>query len=117
MASIEIETLEALEVHLADGLPMGNVVVQGLDLSGLAASLDSLNLAGTVFLGTQLAQSTYERACADGAVIFRPPLETPFSRPTLTALARAAEDRILADAAELPDAERQRLLADNGSRA
>ena len=79
MASIEIETVEALEAHLADGLPMGNVVVQGLDLTGLASSLDELDLAGTVFLGTELAQSTYERACAAGAVIFRPPLETPFS--------------------------------------
>ncbi len=79
MPSIEIETIAALEAHLADGLPMGNVVVQGLDLTGLAASLDGLDLAGTVFLGTQLARSTYERACADGAIIFRPPLETPFS--------------------------------------
>ena len=43
------------------------------------------------------------------------PLETPFSHPTLSALARVAEDRILADAAELPDAERQRLLGDDGS--
>jgi predicted Rossmann-fold nucleotide-binding protein len=79
MPSIEIETIEALEDHLAAGLPMGNVVVQGLDLTGLATSLDGLDLAGTVFLGGQLAQSTYERACADGAVIFRPPLATPFS--------------------------------------
>jgi predicted Rossmann-fold nucleotide-binding protein len=79
MPSIEIETVEALEAHLENGLPMGNVVVQGLDLTDLAASLDDLDLAGTVFLGTQLAQSTYERACAAGAVIFRPPLETPFS--------------------------------------
>ncbi len=79
MPSIEIETVEALEAHLAQGLPMGNVVVQGLDLTDLASSLDGLDLGGTVFLGTELAQSTYERACADGAVIFRPPLETPFS--------------------------------------
>ena len=42
------------------------------------------------------------------------PLETPFSRPRLSDLAKAAEDRILADAAELPDAERERLLEDDG---
>ena len=79
MASVEIESVEQLREHIADGLPMANVVVQGLDLTSLAASLDSLNLAGTVFLGTLLAPSTYDKACADGAVIFRPPLETPFS--------------------------------------
>jgi amino acid adenylation domain-containing protein len=42
------------------------------------------------------------------------PLETPFSRPRLSDLAKAAEDRILADAAEIPDAERERLLEDDG---
>ncbi|NND01514.1 MAG: hypothetical protein HKN91_01885, partial [Acidimicrobiia bacterium] len=78
MASVEIKTVEALATHIAEGRPLSNVVVQGLDLTDLASSLDSLNLAGTVFLGTVLAQSTYDKACADGAVIFRPPLETPF---------------------------------------
>ncbi len=79
MASIEIETLEQLDAHLGAGHPMGNVVVQGLDLSSYAGTLDRVDLSGTVFLGTQLAQSTYEHACATGAVVFRPPLETPFS--------------------------------------
>lgn len=79
MASVEIESVAALQQHIAAGSSMSNVVVQGLDLTGLAASLDSLNLAGTVFLGTLLAQTTYDKACSDGAVIFRPPLETPFS--------------------------------------
>jgi amino acid adenylation domain-containing protein len=41
------------------------------------------------------------------------PLETIFSHPTVAELARVAEDRILADAAELPDAERQRLLEES----
>lgn len=78
MASVEIKTVEALEAHLSAGRPMSNVVVHGLDLTGLAASLESRTLTGTVFLGTRLAQSTYDKACDDGAVIFRPPLETPF---------------------------------------
>lgn len=90
MPSIEIETVADLEAHLADGKSMANVVVQGLDLTNLAESIDHLNLAGTVFLGTRLAQSTYQRACADGAVIFRPPLETPFS-PYRSRLYDAAE--------------------------
>ena len=40
------------------------------------------------------------------------PLESLFAQPTLGRLARVAEDRILADVAEIPDAERRRLLAD-----
>lgn len=69
---------------------MGNVVVQGLDLTDLAARLDSLDLSGTVFLGTKLAPSTYDKACADGAIVFRPPLDTPFS-PFRSKLYDAAE--------------------------
>ena len=41
------------------------------------------------------------------------PLEAMFSHPTLGELARVAEDRILADAAEIPEAERRRLLEDS----
>ncbi len=41
------------------------------------------------------------------------PLETMFSHPTLEALAKVAEDRILADVAEVPEADRQRLLGDD----
>ena len=40
------------------------------------------------------------------------PLETMFSHPILGELARVAEDRILADVAEIPDRERQRLLGE-----
>jgi amino acid adenylation domain-containing protein len=39
-------------------------------------------------------------------------LETPFSHPRLGELARVAEDRILADAAAVPEKEKQRLLGD-----
>jgi acyl carrier protein len=38
------------------------------------------------------------------------PLETMFSHPTLGELARIAEDRILADVAAIPDADRRRML-------
>ena len=78
MASIEIETVDQLEDHSATAGSLANVVVQGLDLRPLAPQLDPLDLSGAVFLGTQLAPSTYELACNAGAVIFRPPLETPF---------------------------------------
>ena len=40
------------------------------------------------------------------------PLETLFSYPTLGELAKVAEDRILADVAEIPEADRHRLLGD-----
>jgi hypothetical protein len=41
------------------------------------------------------------------------PLETMFSHPNLGELARVAEDRILADVAAIPEAERQKLLGDD----
>jgi len=41
------------------------------------------------------------------------PLETIFSHPTLGDLAKVAEDRILADVAEVAEEERQRLLGDD----
>ncbi len=41
------------------------------------------------------------------------PLETLFSHPTLGELAKVAEDRILADVAEVPEGDRQRLLGDD----
>ncbi|MDH3816162.1 MAG: phosphopantetheine-binding protein, partial [Acidobacteriota bacterium] len=40
------------------------------------------------------------------------PLETLFSHPTLGELAKVAEDRILADVASIPDADRRRILGD-----
>ena len=41
------------------------------------------------------------------------PLETPFSHPKLGELERVAEDKILADVAEVAEAERRRLLGDD----
>jgi hypothetical protein len=41
------------------------------------------------------------------------PLETIFAHPTVADLAKVAEDKILADVAELPEAERQRLLEED----
>ena len=40
------------------------------------------------------------------------PLETLFSHPTLSELAKAAEDRILADVAAIPETDRRRLLGE-----
>jgi acyl carrier protein len=45
------------------------------------------------------------------------PLETPFSHPKLRELARVAEDKILADVAKVPEAERRRLLGDDEHRS
>ncbi|MEM7586401.1 MAG: amino acid adenylation domain-containing protein [Acidobacteriota bacterium] len=42
------------------------------------------------------------------------PLETLFAHPTLSKLARAAEDQILADVAEFSEAEQQQMLAGAG---
>jgi acyl carrier protein len=41
------------------------------------------------------------------------PLETIFSHPTLGELAKVAEDRILADVADIAESDRERLLADD----
>jgi hypothetical protein len=40
------------------------------------------------------------------------PLETMFTHPVLGELARVAEDKILADVAEIPESEQQRLLGE-----
>ncbi|MFQ5553771.1 MAG: LOG family protein [Acidimicrobiia bacterium] len=79
MPITEIETIEELERHLAAGKPLRDVVVQGLDLTRISDLLDAADLSGAVFLGSELAASTYALACANGAVIFRPPVDVPFA--------------------------------------
>ena len=79
MGVIEIDSLNQLREHLARGDSLRDVVIQGLDLTALAHELDDRDLTGTVFLGSELAPSTYARACSNGAVIFRPPIDVPFS--------------------------------------
>ena len=62
--------------------------------------------------GTSLgAMEVMVRLCQEYAIDL--PLETLFSHPTLSKLARVAEDRILADVSELSETDRQRLLAES----
>ena len=79
MKSIEIESVDELQAHIASGRSMANVVVQGLDLRDQEALLESTDLQGAVFLGSQLTPQSYATACGQGAVVFRPPVDTPFS--------------------------------------
>ena len=71
-----------------------------------AGADDSFFQLGGTSLG---AMEVMLRLCAEFDLDL--PLETLFSHPTLSALARIAEDRILDDVAALDDAEQEHLLA------
>ena len=66
-------------------------------------------LGGTSLLGMEVMI----RLCREFDIEL--PLETLFAHPTIRRLAHAAEERILADVAEMDDETRRRLLDENGT--
>ncbi|MDC0708532.1 hypothetical protein POL68_08630 [Stigmatella sp. ncwal1] len=68
----ELDTIDAFERHLRGGVPLSNVVLQGLDLRRYTRELSAVPLAGAVFLGCQLEQEALQVAIAHGAMVFPP---------------------------------------------
>jgi len=67
---LELESLEALDAHLAAGRPFRGVVLQGLDLRRYSARLAALDLRGAVFLGCRLGGPENLELQAGGAMVF-----------------------------------------------
>lgn len=78
MQLVEFDDLETLTKHLADGGSVTGAVIQGLDLTSLTDQLAGQDLTGTVILGGEISQETYEQACSSNGLVFRPPSEVPF---------------------------------------
>ena len=85
---------------------LAEVWQEELGAERVGADDDFFELGGTSLSAMQVML----RLCQEFAIDL--PLESMFSHPVLSDLARVAEDRILADADEMPADERQRLLAD-----
>ena len=62
--------MEQFLKHVEAGLPLSNVVFQGLDLTAQSEQLCKADLTGSVFLGCQLHSRVLKRAHSQGAVIF-----------------------------------------------
>ena len=75
----ELETVDALERHLAAGRPLRDVILQGLDLRGREALLRGHDVAGAVFLGCELAPEALQALVRDGAMVFPPFRGLPYS--------------------------------------
>ena len=75
---LEIETIEALEAHLASGASCEGVVFQGLDLRGHTAPLGERPLAGAVLLGCRLERPLLDHALISGALVFPEIPDLPF---------------------------------------
>lgn len=66
----EIHDIETLRAHLASGLPLAHVVVQGVDVGPAAADLRAADVAGLVLLGCDFPAGLAADMTAKGAVIF-----------------------------------------------
>lgn len=66
----EIETIAELEAHLDGAHALGDVVIQGLDLTGHTAALLAVSLGGATFLGCQLEPAVLAAAHGAGALVF-----------------------------------------------
>ena len=110
----------ALRRRALDGLPetpyrapqgpveefLADLWQEELELEQVGADDSFFELGGT----SLSAMEVMLRLCREFDIDL--PLETMFSRPVLGSLARAAEERILADVAEMPESESARLLAE-----
>jgi predicted Rossmann-fold nucleotide-binding protein len=71
MATMEIESLDALDDHLASGASLHGLRLQGLDLTGYAGALaEHPSLAGLVVLGGVVPTEVAEVLLHRGAVVF-----------------------------------------------
>jgi predicted Rossmann-fold nucleotide-binding protein len=75
---VELESLAALEAHLAAGRPLAGCVFQSLDLTAHTAALTGQPLEGAAFLGCTLEPPAADHALRTGAVIFPRPPGLPF---------------------------------------
>ena len=75
----ELETLAALERHLAEGRSLANVILQGLDLTGREALLQGQDVTGALFLGCVLGAGQVQALLAAGAMVFPPFRGLPYS--------------------------------------
>ncbi|HET9450634.1 MAG TPA: hypothetical protein VFO83_07125, partial [Aggregicoccus sp.] len=75
----ELETVAALEQHLGAGLPLTNVILQGLDLRGRESLLEGQDVSGALFLGCTLGAERVQALLAGGAMVFPPFRGLPYS--------------------------------------
>jgi amino acid adenylation domain-containing protein len=85
---------------------LAGVWQEELGVDRVGADDDFFELGGTSLTAMQVML----RLCREFSIDL--PLETLFTHPVLTELARVAEDQILADVAEIPEGDRQRLLGE-----
>jgi len=76
---LELESLPALEQHLAAGAPLANVILQGLDLRGYTQRLRGQDVSGALFLGCELEAQLSQELVAAGAMVFPPFRGLPYS--------------------------------------
>ena len=69
---LEIETVAQFVQHTKAGLPLSNVVFQGLDLTEHSEAICHSDLRGSVFLGCELTSHSLKAAQNHGALIFPP---------------------------------------------
>ena len=85
---IELESISALEAHVAEHGDLCHAVVQGLDLRGHTPQLSAFSSSGTVFLGCRMSSELLEHVHETGGLVFprlsglpyhpyRPQLYTP----------------------------------------
>ncbi len=75
----ELESVAALEQHLAEGRSLANVILQGLDLTGCEALLRVQDVSGSLFLGCVLTPGQVQALLAAGAMVFPPFRGLPYS--------------------------------------
>jgi predicted Rossmann-fold nucleotide-binding protein len=75
---VEIDSLAALDAHLAAGRPLAGCVFQGLDLTAHGGALTAEPLTGAAFLGCLLDARAADHALRTSAVIFPRPEGLPY---------------------------------------
>lgn len=77
--SLEIETLDAFDAHIAGTSRLRGWFVQSLDLSARTDALAAVDPAGAVFLGCTFTEQAEERLHRRGALVFPQLPDVPFN--------------------------------------
>jgi predicted Rossmann-fold nucleotide-binding protein len=78
MSKIEIESLETLQARIHAGLPLTNLIHQGLDLRGVARPMLATDISGSAFLGCLMTDALVHHANRHGCWIIPPVADLSF---------------------------------------
>ena len=111
--SVEIESVEQLEVYLGAHPNLQGVVLQGLDLSAHGALITASSAQGVTFLGCTFTSEVRDHVLATGGLVFPSLPDLPYEpyRPTLYCAEDLSQGYVHGDPSTLKASLDQRVYA------